>query len=377
MMKNTQQIKLVTAIIVLLCMVTISACSGAGDSPQVTTSQIAVTDYTPSISNIRQVAGDAPQMACSNGTIYIHFPKNPGWNSLSLWQEITGSTSADYVDLARTLAYIEDGQIISVCKCLRLLGSYGDYIYYFGYNGSVLEYPLCVYNTKTKSTTEILPADAYNLGSDYDFTVDGVLRIRLKAEDKTICHISGDTVLGYFSDDMPPNTVQVGENKYELHLAENQSIYCNGNNISDRFAGGYNRSLHPAGEGVVVGNADALDGKIAYYISSEGEIVSLLPEMESDGIASTVSVYGDYVFISFIRMRYVADVLPVAYKNDTLSGTYRIDMQDLSVTKITDQHFYSMFIFDDTGIFGNNSSGMYKIDFNGNVILTIVSTGDA
>jgi hypothetical protein len=123
---------------------------------------------------------------------------------------------------------------------------------------------------------------------------------------------------------------------------------------------------------LVIDAADALDGKIAYYISSEGEIVSLLPEMESDRIASTVSVYGDYVFISFIRMRYVADVLPMAYKNDTLSGTYRIDMQDLSVTKITDQHFYSMFIFDDTGIFGNNSSGMYKIDFDGNVILTIV-----
>ena len=369
-MRCAAQNKWVAVIIMLLLLCGMSACSEI--SPQITTTTITLDSYAPSVSNTKQISEDAPQVVYSNGKMYIYFPENPQWNNLSLFEQIANNAPDGYADLKNVLVCVENGTFLPVSKCFWMLGCHGDYIYYVGYGEGANISPLCAYNTKTTTITQLIADYAYNGYHDYDFTVDGLLRIRLKADDSTICYIAEDMVLGEFEDPVPPNTALLGENKYELRLYEYGRLYSNSGESTDLILESRNLSLHPTENGLVISDANAASGQIAYFIKPDGDVVPLFPEMEYDLMHSTLSVYGNYVFISFVRMQYWADWIPMVYNNDALSGTYRIDIRDLSATKISDQYFYSMFIFDDTGIFGSNASGIYKIDFDGNPLLTIV-----
>ena len=364
-MKPTIRTRFVAIIFLIIFMTTLFAlfaCSGTKGLLQITTSEITVENYTPSISNYGQVNDtyDACQMAYSNGKLYIYYSNTPLW---------------DY-GLAHTLVCVENGKIVPVLKCSQLIGGYGDYIYYFDFYDAnnykfELKASLCVYNTKTKTSKKLLTTEGNHYQSTYDFTSDGVLRMRFRDDDTSICHIKSDEYLGAFVDDMPPNTIRLGDDTYAL--SGPNSILCNGQVITNKFPPSPIRSIYSVGDGIVVNNFGAPGGNIASFIKPNGEIVALMPEMEYDSITNSLAVYENYVFISFERRQSILDAFTTAkYENDMLSGTYRIDVRDLSVTKISEQYFDSMFIFDDTGIFGNNSSGSYKIDFDGNQLLTII-----
>ena len=59
----------------------------------------------------------------------------------------------------------------------------------------------------------------------------------------------------------------------------------------------------------------------------------------------------------------------VGFENDNVKGTYRINLDDYSMEKISDMIFDGMFIFDDAGIFAcDENNKVYKLDFDGNVI---------
>ena len=368
--------RILTLLVVLSLCLSCTACStGIEYSPYFTSSDITLTNYSPSASNYGQIddSTSSCQLTYSNGKLYVFYPRTPTWNALASWEEPYARIFKDYVDFHKTLAYIEDGKLVPIAKVSRLIGGYGDYIYYFGYDSDNTDRTktLYVYNSITQLEKELLYADVGYSRIAYDFSFDGLLRMQIEEKNNTtVFHIRGDEILTYFSDETPLNTIQLENNTYTFTL---QTICRNGEDISNQFPSSPMRSAYPVGDGIIIHNENAHRGQIVSYICSDGDIISLFPEMEYDFIHHSLAVYEKYVFVSFKRYRAVVDYLITEeYENDTLSGTYRIDIRDFSRTKISDQCFDSMFIFDDTGIFGNNGSGTYKIDFDGNLLLTII-----
>lgn len=351
-------------------------CSTTRFSPDVTQANLSIENYSPSISNFKTLEFEEPQMAYSDGKLFLYYWNNPKWNRVVLWESIIAELFYDYKNYHRTLVCIENGKITAVSEACGLLGAFENYVYFIG-GTSKKEHDesLRVYNTKTNTVEKLFSFDFCPVASDlyYDFTSDGVLRIKDQEDDLLVHHFKEDKLLGSYPDELSDRTVQLGGDVYSLDYHER--IYRNGEDVTDEFKKLCFHAFHPTSDGVVVEskNRDVLwlDYK---YINSEGEIHSLVPELvgadPSRSFEGSVSVYGDYIFLSYQETRPVGlTETPKPYKK---MGTYRIDARDLSRTKISEDFFQYMYIFDDTGMFVENENGIYKIDFDGNPLLTIV-----
>lgn len=364
---------LVLLVVISLPLALLTGCSKLKYAPHVIQTDIVIENYSPSVSNTRKQDVETPHMAYSNGKLFLYYWNSPYWNELSPWREAVARRFYDYESYFRTLVYIENGKITTIANDVRaLLGSYEDWVYFCGDRTQGKNY-LCAYNTQTNTVKEIVKLDkrpsSYRF--NYDITPEGVLLVESGNDEIGVYHIKECQFLGCFQTELPSFTVWLGENIYTI---DRNRIYCNDDEITDEFAFSENftKQFHPMGDGVVVEAEYGYKCQFVFYLKSNGEIIPLLPEIECDDSKHDICVYGDYVFISFQRLTTKSFLnAPTTYKDDDISGTYRIDVRDFSRTKISDQYFKSMFIFDDTGIFVDNR-GTYKIDFDGNTLLTIV-----
>lgn len=127
--------------------------------------------------------------------------------------------------------------------------------------------------------------------------------------------------------------------------------------------------------GVVIHNEGG--SNLLYFIDGKtGEITNLFSVecMDSD---TAMNIYGDKVYLSVYRYKGWGDSMKgmVGYENDTISGTYEIDLKTGESKKISDQIYDALYIFDSTGIYAVEEYGkVYKLDFDGNVIQTIVTS---
>lgn len=370
-------LSLLTVISLLLAL--LPGCSKFEYSPYVTTADIKIENYSPSISNTRTKNTQSDGIAYSNGKLFLYFYQTPGWNSLMPLQEKIARKRYDYEDYYRTLVCIENGKINTIEKHVcGLYGSYGDYVYFCWVdvdNGH--DHYVCAYNARTNTVDRIckLRYCRVNLWG-HDFTPDGVLRLFDSGNATLAYHIKENEVLGLFETKLSSETIQLGGNTY---IIDGSRIYCNKKDMTEDitdqfpFSKSGNLQFHPVGDGVAVETSYSYNCQFAAYIKSNGEVVSLQPESECDQSRHTLCVYGDYVFISFQRLTTKSFLNePVPYKDDDISGTYRIDVRDFSRTKISDEYYEIMYIFDDTGIFVGRYGRTYKIDFDGNPLLTIV-----
>jgi len=131
------------------------------------------------------------------------------------------------------------------------------------------------------------------------------------------------------------------------------------------------KSLIPCGDGLLVHNEEC--GDLLYYIDGNtGKAVELF-SVECIFSVSAVNCYEGQVFLSFKRYEKSGEKGMLRFENDTTEGTYRIDLSDYSTEKISDQIYNGLFIFDDTGIYAcNDDSEIFKLDFDGNVILELI-----
>lgn len=122
------------------------------------------------------------------------------------------------------------------------------------------------------------------------------------------------------------------------------------------------KSLIPCENGLIVHNEGW--GNILYYIDGTSNEVIELFTVDCAVSISTVNVYQDYAYLSFSRYK-AGEFGIVGYKDDTVKGTYRINLNDYSVEKMSDDVYSGLFIFDDSGIFACDSKGnVYKLDFD-------------
>ena len=127
----------------------------------------------------------------------------------------------------------------------------------------------------------------------------------------------------------------------------------------------------PCENGILIHNAISPD--MLYFVDGvSGEIIELF-SVDAERTISAVNVYNEFVYLSFLRYLDYDQMWFGLYKNDSLSGTYRISLTDYSVEKISDIVYDGLFIFDDSGIFAcDRKNNVYKLDFEGNLIMTLL-----
>ena len=113
-----------------------------------------------------------------------------------------------------------------------------------------------------------------------------------------------------------------------------------------------------------------------WHVSFDGT-VSKVFEIESMTTSSCFNVYGDQAYLSFKRYKKWDDrtnYFLQPYANDTISGTYRIDLTDFAMTKISDASYRGIFIFDGTSILTVDVNyGVYQLDTNGGLVNILIS----
>ena len=131
------------------------------------------------------------------------------------------------------------------------------------------------------------------------------------------------------------------------------------------------RTLIPCENGLLIHNEGR--GELLYWVDEEGEVTSLfsVPCILSD---SSVTVYGTSAYLSFIRYEKHGEIGQVRYKNDTLEGTYKIDLRTFSAEKISDKVYCGLYNFDDTCIYAcDEDCHIYKLDSEANIIDALIS----
>lgn len=201
------------------------------------------------------------------------------------------------------------------------------------------------------------------------------------AEDRTSCYIPKDRekTEGYYiaKDGALSESVEIPE---RYTLGNNQYAMENANLVRYDEAGNRvvikenlptkTRCLIPCNNGLLLYSGNA--GNALRYIPEDSQ--ELIELFCHSGYAHTaVNVHNDYVYLSYERLNEQKfDFIATRAKDDTIFGTYRISLKDYSVERLNDVIYDGLYIFDDTGIYATKDGCIYKLDFDGNVIMTLM-----
>lgn len=294
----------------------------------------------------------------------------------------------------RELCVLEDTGIRSLGEMANLYAAKDGYVYYVGKDSpsrleavtgltsnQYIDEQLMCYNLSTGEHTEIVKTGL-------------ISRERIHFEEDGTCYFPSDRIsAGYYDQDteyyivrkgnllgsnVQPETYTRGELVYTFEQADTYhfNLVCISPDASkgvlaEFSSGTQSVFLIPCDNGLLVYNYNSCD--MLYYIPDDtGEIIELFAFEGIHSIGS-VNVHGDWVYVSFNRYGSYKDVIGyIPIKNDTFEGTYRISLIDYSIEKLSDEVYHGMYIFDDTGIYACKESNIYKLDFDGNLISTLL-----
>ena len=284
-------------------------------------------------------------------------------------------------NVLRCLGNIDEEILLSDKKEVSVLGYDGRTLYYRleeEQPGQALITTLCCCNLSTREITELkkyLDPDEGLIPAMCVFPGDGI------AYFKHLCHEGYLTVNDHEvvneNNTNREYQIQLGD---WLYFMDEQSavehVYRQGKSGDVEevvLAGALRRSLIPTDKGILVHNERTHD--LLYLIDTEGDVTELF-QIECDMSISALTVNATDVFLSVRRLKLGGPFgagSAVRYPGDTLSGTYRISLEDYSVEKISDEVYNGLYIFNDSGIFAcDGDRRIYKLDFDGNVIETLL-----
>lgn len=173
-----------------------------------------------------------------------------------------------------------------------------------------------------------------------------------------------------------PCSYEVGDLTYTMGATSDEELVCvdpQGNSTTVPLAAS-EKSLVPYQDGLLVLNTT--DGNTLHYITPTGDVIELFraDDMHAE---SAVNFHGDYVFLSLQRYESWNGRAGTPAENDPVNGTYRIDMRDYSVEKISDTAYDGLYIFNGTGIYATDRfANVYQLDFNGALVEHLIRVGD-
>ena len=299
-----------------------------------------------------------------NASVRIFLVENQLYYYVRSWPGSLGKRS----EFDGMLCSIEEGEIVPSQKLGAPMGIDGQFYYYES------DDRLFSYDVVSGEKKEILQLGSKYFSGNYYLDDNGIFRI-IADEDVGLCYLIEDGIITGTEEGKTWGEYRLGTQVYSLKSksSTDHELYCQGRDITDQLARGNERVLLPYQDGLLLINGGY--GNLLYFIDADGKITSIFPEFPCMCSTSSINFYDNYIFLSFKRWKsYDKSGLGLnSYENDTLEGTYRIDMTDGTIQKISDEIYNGMFIFDDSGIFCTNRYGdICKIDFDGNLLISIV-----
>ena len=238
------------------------------------------------------------------------------------------------------------------------------------------QFSLHCFSLETLRSTHLMTADAF---ANPHHLEDGRIVVAVYDYDVSdeipahYCMFDGESLIET-SDSEP--TYRLGENEYAVRQFDNSELVCiqNGQeqSLNDVIPSGA-KSLIPCEGGLLVHN-EGQDG-LLYFIDEESGAVRELFYVQCMASDSAVNTYGNYAFLSFTRWEKWGDFGMLRFENDTLEGTYRIDICTGETVKISDRIYSGLYIFGDNAIYAvDRQNQIFLLDFDGNVQRKILMT---
>ncbi len=170
------------------------------------------------------------------------------------------------------------------------------------------------------------------------------------------------------------NEYQLGDRGYRTVYGFPTRIQYTEHNQDDfiELPGARDRLLLPTNDGIIVYNKGY--EHLLYLIHPDGDVGELFyaPCYKS---VSAINVYEDYAFFSVKRY----DVVTILgfdtrtnYSNDTISGSYRIDLKTGALQKCSEDTYCSLYIFGDNNLVGvTEQDEIVFMDFDYQIIDTL------
>lgn len=321
-----------------------------------------ITDYTYNAFNNLQISKDSCVLMTSlDNKLYLYFRQGYGNNK----------------QFQNKLTVFENGELVEVSAIdMEVLAFVGEYMY--GYRsdnqGSCTIY---AYNIETGCKTELVTLDsticwnAYISGSYFDMSGAYYLPDRAtKDENGHIADyfkIEKDSAVPLYSH---RNEYRLqGRVYYEDVNYYSSTVYCQEDgkaaaalDISDGYP-----FMIPIDQGLLIYVADyySTPAECLYFITEESADPVCLFTERDHSYSTAINMYNENVYISIGR---VSSDGFVAIPFDPVNGTYRINLEDRSVKKLSEKVYSGLFIFDNSGIFAcDMDSNVYKLDFDGNI----------
>ncbi len=264
----------------------------------------------------------------------------------------------------------------------HLIGAQGDYLY-FSDGGFYTNTRIIAMNVKT-SEEEVLCEGGFYIESDTFIPLENDLYLLIRDQNgfRYLCIREGDLVSedaafpGYFAGDISccfkPN--KNGEPE-TLIACNNEGKMTQIDIGDDRVENGI---IVPVGGGLIVfemGDIDYSSGKEVFFID-ETACLNAIFSVECFCCKKAVAVNESYCFVSVKRYSgYDAgDYRYLEYKDDTVSGTYRISLESFLVEKISDQFYDGLFIFDEDHVFAcDMNRNVFQLDLDGRIVSKVLS----
>lgn len=291
---------------------------------------------------------------------------------MTVFEEHLYFSSESSGDSGRALYVLKDGKIEQVTQLARDVMAMGEgFVYYSDADGDA-QWGLYCYEIASGRTTKVMPMERNVYGSCMDWYPSCF------AEDGTFYLCAYDTrwpVTGTVAGEptQSPETYTLGG--YRFYTAERKLMRQEGSGIPQSLSADVPDGLKymiPCEGGLLVHKQY---GDLGLYFVEEasGEIVELFSAPCFYSV-SALNVRGKDVYLSFKRFEKEGLFgVYTRFRNDEMEGTYRICLENYAVEKISDKIYDGLYIFDDTGIYAcDEDCRVYKLDFDGNVIATIL-----
>ena len=361
--RNSKNQELYTWIAFLFLLFVVCTC--LADSllnPGITKQNIVIQEPSAHLGNNKQY--EASLFLCeSQGKLYFYAINTP----LSMWH------------YNGYLSVFENGSIRRVKKLREnVFASHSGLVYYDSYTDDNSDRDVSCYSIVEDKNSQLVTVS--DIGSDRlqhgacFFGVDGTFYVPTSDQRTAFYPIIGDQVnepvemqeMYVYGD----NTLIVNQDIFSHMQISFESQEENNIVFDSRIISG-KASVFPCSDGLLIHSE--YRGNLLYFIEGDsGNLIELFT-VPCDRSVSAVNVHEDYIFLSLLRYENYDTVFAKRYDNDTVEGTYKIDLRDYSVKKISNKIYNGLYIFDDTGIYAcDEGYNIYKLDFEGNQLCTLL-----
>lgn len=137
------------------------------------------------------------------------------------------------------------------------------------------------------------------------------------------------------------------------------------------LAAAQNRALIPCGDQLLIHNEG--DQELLYSVNTSGEL-KLLFQTECLNSCSAVTVVGNNAYLSLLRYEKLGPLAlgGVRYEDDQVEGTYRVNLDDFSVRKISNEIYNGLYYFGGDCLYAcDQNCNIYRLGLDGNVLETL------